>query len=78
MYEDATLTNGGKVLLEDSKGTCSIAGSPCISFTHTGQKGQPSAQNIENGDAELLTQISPLVDWDNIEGEHMYDKIKIK
>lgn len=62
MYEDTILTNGGKILLEDSKGTCSIAGSPCISFTHTGQKGQPSQQNMDNADEELLSQVSPVID----------------
>ncbi len=66
MYEDATLSNGGKVLLEDSKGTCSIAGTPCISFTHTGQKAQPSQKNFDNADAELLSQVTPLVDWEDI------------
>ena len=61
MYEDTVLSNQGKVLLEDSKGTCSVAGSPCIKFTHTGQKAEPSQQNLDNADEELLIQVTPLM-----------------
>lgn len=66
MYEDTILSNQGKILLEDSKGICAVAGSPCIKFTHTGQKAEPSQQNFDNADEELLVQVSPLMEREDI------------
>jgi hypothetical protein len=61
-YEKLTIEeNQGKALVEDSKGTCAIAGSPCIEFMTTGQIAEPSQQNIDNGDEELLSQVNPMV-----------------
>lgn len=60
------LSNQGKILLEDSKGICAIAGSPCIKFIHTGQKAEPSQQNLDNADEELLSQVSPLMEVKDI------------
>lgn len=62
MYENTVLSNQGKILLEDSKGICSVSGSPCIKFTHTGQKAEPSQQNLDNADEDLITQVTPLME----------------
>lgn len=62
-YDKITIEqNGGKALLEDSKGVCTIAGSPCLEITQTGQIAEPTPQNMENGDPELLAQINPFFD----------------
>ena len=39
VYEKVTLSNKGKILLEDSKATCPIGGPDCIEITKHGQKG---------------------------------------
>lgn len=72
-YKDMVLINGGQVLVEDSKGVCSISGSPCIAFTKTGQKGQPSQQNIDNADEEQQSQINPLVNLKALTKLPLYD-----
>lgn len=57
--------NQGYPLLEDSKATCAIAGSPCVKINFHGQVAEPSAQNVENTDeditAQLLPQINPKI-----------------
>lgn len=78
VYEDAILSNGGKVLLETSQCICSIAGSACVSFTNSGQVAEPSPQNFENADTELLLQVFPLVDMSNFRAENPYQHLQIK
>lgn len=61
-YEDVTYQiNGGHPLLEDSIGICAIGG-PCIEITHHGQTAEPTQQNIENADQEVLAVLLPFVD----------------
>lgn len=72
-YQDVILTNKGKILTEDSKGTCAIAGSPCIRFTHSGQTTQLSQKNIENTDKQLLSQINPLITFNSLDEEPSID-----
>ena len=71
-YEKVLLSHKGHILVEDSKGICAIAGSACIQFTHSGQKSQPSIQNIENADDELLSQVNPLVALHDMEFNKRY------
>ncbi|MDO6761661.1 DUF4280 domain-containing protein [Tamlana sp. 2_MG-2023] len=52
--------NQGYPLLEDSKATCSFGGSPCVEITFHGQTAAASAQNAENADQELLSQVLPI------------------
>lgn len=59
-YEDAVLSNGGKILLEDSKATCPIGGPDCIKVLFHGQVMEPSAQNFENSPKEVQSAINPL------------------
>jgi hypothetical protein len=61
-YEKVTLSNKGKILLEDSKGTCPIGGADCITVDKHGQKAELSKQNLKNANADVLKQINPMVD----------------
>ncbi|SHF86859.1 DUF4280 domain-containing protein [Pedobacter caeni] len=71
-YPDMVLINEGKVLLEDSKGICTISGSPCISFVKTGQKGQPSQQNVDNADEATQSQVNPMVNMKELNKKDPY------
>jgi hypothetical protein len=59
--------NQGYPLLEDSKATCTIAGAPCVKITFHGQTAEPSLQNLENVDEELMSQLLPLLNVKEIE-----------
>lgn len=61
-YEDVILTNGGKILVEDSKAVCAIAGSPCIEVIKHGQTAELSSQNLNNANPFLQSQLNPLAD----------------
>ncbi|MGY0040478.1 PAAR-like protein [Pedobacter sp. NJ-S-72] len=60
-YEKVTLHNGGKPLLEDSKATCSIGGSPCIDITFHGQTAQPTSQQAGKVNEDVQAQLNILV-----------------
>ncbi|MDR6733551.1 MULTISPECIES: DUF4280 domain-containing protein [unclassified Sphingobacterium] len=59
-YQDIILKNGGKILLEDSKGTCPIGGKDCISIVQHGQKAEPSDENKKNADENVQSQLNPM------------------
>lgn len=61
-YEKITLSNKGKILLEDSKATCPIGGPDCIEVVKHGQKAEASKQNFKEADSEVHSQINPMVD----------------
>ena len=61
-YEKVTLSNQGKILVEDSKATCPIGGPDCITVDKHGQKAEPSKQNVRNAKEMISNQINPLVD----------------
>lgn len=61
-YDRVTLTNGGNPLLEDSKATCPIGGSPCIKITNHGQVAEVSAANVKKSNDAVLAQLLPVVD----------------
>lgn len=61
-YEHTTLSHGGKILLEDSKGTCPVGGAGCIKITDHGQKAAVSKQNTENAKPEVQSVLNPAVD----------------
>lgn len=71
-YEDILTSNGGMILLEDSKATCPIGGSDCIEITFHGQEAEMSPQNEENAEDEVLAQIYPL---GNLKDNNTYVKI---
>ncbi|MFD2584330.1 DUF4280 domain-containing protein [Pedobacter vanadiisoli] len=59
-YEETVLTNGGKILLEDSKATCPVGGSDCIEIIQHGQKAEASKQNFDNADKNVQSQLNPM------------------
>ncbi|PDS23029.1 DUF4280 domain-containing protein [Flavobacterium branchiophilum] len=61
-YEKVTLSNQGKILLEDSKATCPIGGPDCIEITKHGQKAEVSKQNVKKANPVIHSQLNPLVD----------------
>lgn len=65
-YEEVTLSNGGKILLEDSKATCPIGGSGCITVINHGQIQEPCQQNADNADQDVQSQLNPLVDLEEL------------
>lgn len=68
-YEGVLLSNGGNIILEDSKAVCAIAGTACINIIDHGQRAEASQQNFENADKDVQQQINPLVN-----PEEMYNK----
>jgi hypothetical protein len=60
-YDKITLSNKGKILLENSKATCPIGGPDCITVDKHGQKAEASKQHFKKTSPEVLKQISPLV-----------------
>lgn len=71
-YEEVIASNGGTILLEDSKATCPIGGTDCIEIIFHGQVTEMSAQNEENAEEEVLAQIYP---WGNLTEDNMYINI---
>ncbi|WP_312079341.1 DUF4280 domain-containing protein [Chryseobacterium sp.] len=61
-YDKVQLSNGGYIILEDSKAVCAIAGTPCIEIIDHGQRAEASKQNFKNADQDIQQQINPLVD----------------
>lgn len=61
-YKKTILTNKGKMLLEDSKGTCPIGGPNCIEIDNHGQVTEPGDQNFKNSNPDVQNQINPLLD----------------
>jgi hypothetical protein len=61
-YENVTLENEGKVLVEDSKGTCPIGGPDCIKITFHGQTSAPTAQNAKEANHEVMSVLNPIVE----------------
>ncbi|WP_158799339.1 DUF4280 domain-containing protein [Pedobacter sp. L105] len=68
-YEHTTLTNGGKILLEDSKATCPVGGPDCIKIMNHGQVAEPNSQNFKNADPKVSTTLNPAVNVKQIVNE---------
>lgn len=73
-YENVVLTNGGQILLEDSKAICPIGGSPCISVLFHGQTNEQSI-NSSGESTEIAEQINPLVDLEDLQAPELEDQI---
>lgn len=58
-YEKVTLSNKGKILLEDSKATCPVGGPDCITIKNHGQKSELTQQNLDNADDDVLAILYP-------------------
>ena len=59
-YDKVTLPNQGNPLLEDSKGTCAIGGTPCVEILFHGQVAEATPVNEQNTDEELVPLINAL------------------
>jgi hypothetical protein len=59
-YEDTILSNGGKILLEDSKATCPIGTTDCIEIVQHGQQSEASKQNFANANSNVQSQLNPM------------------
>ena len=57
-----TLSNQGKILLEDSKATCPMGAPDCIEIVNHGQTAEPSEQNFKNINPMVHNLINPMVD----------------
>lgn len=68
-YKNVTLSNKGKILLEDSKATCPIGGPDCITIKNHGQKAEVSLQNILNANPFIMSQLNPLIDMAELKNE---------
>lgn len=71
-YDKVTLSNQGKILLEDSKATCPIGGPDCITIKKHGQTAEPSQQNIKNADKQVLAELLPGFDFEDLEEEEQH------
>ena len=59
-YDKVTLPNQGNPLLEDSKGTCAIGGTPCVEILFHGQVAQVTPANEESADEQVAPLINAL------------------
>ena len=59
-YDKMTLPNQGNPLLEDSKGTCAVAGIPCVEILFHGQVATPGRKQMERADENVHSQLNPL------------------
>ena len=66
-YDKVTLSNQGKILLEDNKATCPIGGPDCITIKKHGQIAEVSQQNIKNADKKVLAELLPEFDFEDFE-----------
>lgn len=61
-YENTTLTNGGKIILEDSTATCPIGGAGCIKIKKHGQTAEPNSQSFKHAEPKVSRVLNPAVD----------------
>lgn len=61
-YDKVTLSNQGKMLLEDSKATCPMGAPDCIEITDHGQTAEPGEQNFKNTEPMVHNLVNPMVD----------------
>ncbi|SEW21226.1 PAAR-like protein [Chitinophaga arvensicola] len=59
-YQDITLSNGGHILMENSKATCATAGTPCIRIIHHGQVAALISSNTDENSTVTTTALNPL------------------
>jgi hypothetical protein len=66
-YDKMNLSNKGKPLLEDSKGTCPMGAPDCIEITKHGQIAEASKQNVKNANPDVQNKINPLLNLKGME-----------
>lgn len=65
-YKKVTLSNEGKILLEDSKATCAMGVPDCIEITNHGQVAEPSEQNFKKANPDVQNKINPLLNLNDV------------
>lgn len=65
-YNKVTLSNGGNILLEDSKATCKMGTPDCIEIVDHGQIAEPSEQNLKNANEDVQNKINPLLSLNDL------------
>jgi Domain of unknown function (DUF4280) len=75
-YDKVTLSNKGKILLEDSKAACPFGSSNCISVDNHGQKTQGSIENAQDTNKTVHKQINPLSNLKQEESALKFEGIK--
>lgn len=60
-YDKISLSNQGKILLEDSKATCKKGVPNCIEIINHGQIAEPVKQNFENANPDIQNKINPIL-----------------
>jgi len=68
-YEKVTLSNNGKMLLEDSKGTCPMGAPDCISILRHGQQAELTKNHIMVANPFIMNQINPLLNMGAFQNE---------
>ncbi|QNK63441.1 DUF4280 domain-containing protein [Pedobacter sp. PAMC26386] len=71
-YEKTTLTNGGKILLENSTATCPIGGSGCILIINHGQVAEVGKKNFQNAKPVIGNSLNPAVDIRKVKDTTIY------
>lgn len=67
-YDNVTLQNGGKILLENSKATCAVGGSPCIDITFHGQTASVTQHHAAKAEENKQSQLNPIVNVKELDG----------
>ena len=62
VYENVKLSNGGQILLENSKATCPVGGANSITIIKHGQSADISAQNVANAQPAVTNALNPAAD----------------
>ncbi|MHC0444270.1 DUF4280 domain-containing protein [Flavobacterium sp. 3-218] len=65
-YDKITLSNGGKIILEDSKATCLMGTPDSIEIVNHGQISEPIAQNFQQANPDIQNRINPLLNLGEI------------
>ncbi len=68
-YEKTVLNHQGKILTEESKAVCPVAGSPCIEIIWHGQTASVTKSSAAKSNKNLHAQQNPLVNTGEIEDE---------
>ena len=68
-HEKGSLSNKGKILLEDSKATCPIGGPDCITIKNCGQKAEPSKHDFMKTNNDVMQILNPFVNMTTFKNE---------
>ncbi|AWK05191.1 DUF4280 domain-containing protein [Flavobacterium crocinum] len=70
-HDKVTLSNQGKILIEDSKATCKKGLPDCIEITKHGQIAEVGKQQMQKADRDVIKQINPLLSLEDLEDNQL-------